>query len=290
MRTPATLLAFVLGLVVLFGLAISVGESVGPIFGLDTPAAPEHGGGEHGPDGGDQPAHPQPGGLAIADGGYVLWPIDNRFPAGTTSDFRFTIFTVDRRPVTDFGLHQAREMDLVVVRRDMTEYQRLRPTMQPDGTWIVRLRLDEPGSYRAFATFRPRAAAHPVTLGVDLEVPGQVESRAVTQPSGLTEVDGYSVMLDGTVIAGGVARLYVNVLRGDVPVTDLEPYFGGTGRLVMLREGDLAFLQVDPVPGTGSGPTITFEASVPTPGYYRVFLDFQHEGQVRTAEFTVLAS
>jgi hypothetical protein len=58
----------------------------------------------------------------------------------------------------------------------------------------------------------------------------------------------------------------------------------------MLREGDLAFLQVDPVPGTGSGPTITFEASVPTPGYYRVFLDFQHQGAVRTAEFTVLAS
>jgi hypothetical protein len=172
----------------------------------------------------------------------------------------------------------------------MIEYQRLHPAMQPDGTWKVRLRLDEPGSYRAFVTFRPGTATEPVTLGVDLEVPGQVDPAAVTQPSGMTQVDGYSVMLDGTVVAGGVARLYATVLRGEVPVTDLESYLGGTGRLVMLREGDLAFLQVDPVPGTGSGPKITFEASVPTPGYYRVFLDFRHQGEVRTAEFTVLAS
>ncbi|MGH3904650.1 MAG: hypothetical protein ACRDTE_10740 [Pseudonocardiaceae bacterium] len=291
MRTPVTLLSFFIGLILLFGVAISLGEVVGG--GASNIPGGGSGSGEQGPGHDDGSAHKQdekPGGLSVADQGYVLWPAATRFPSGETSEFTFTIFTVDRAPVTDFALDHDKRMHMVLVRRDMTEYQHLHPTMDPDGTWTVRLRLDEPGSYRAFATFRPGKAAEPVTLGVDLESPGLVEPQAVSQPSELTEVDEYTVMLDGTVIAGGVSRLYMTVLRDNESVTDLQPYLGANGHMVMLREGDLGYLHVHPVPGNDAGPTISFEARVPTPGYYRVFLDFQHLGEVRTAEFTVLAS
>ena len=39
--------------------------------------------------------------------------------------------------------------------------------------------------------------------------------------------------------------LYVAVSDGSEPVTDLEPYLGAHGHLVVLREGDLAYLHVD---------------------------------------------
>ena len=60
-----------------------------------------------------------------------------------------------------------------------------------------------------------------------------------------------------------------------------EPYLGAGGHLVALREGDLAFLHVHP---TGDGPD--FEVEFPTPGRYRLFLQFKHEGRVHTAAFT----
>jgi hypothetical protein len=77
-----------------------------------------------------------------------------------------------------------------------------------------------------------------------------------------------------------------------VPVTDLQPYLAAYGHLVALREGDLAYLHVHPegTPGDGktaAGPGIGFVAEVPSAGGYRLFLDFQHDGVVRTAEFTV---
>ena len=61
-----------------------------------------------------------------------------------------------------------------------------------------------------------------------------------------------------------------------------------------LRAGDLAYLHVHPAgaPGDGvnpAGPGITFYATAPTAGDYRLYLDFQHDGVVRTAEFTVHA-
>ncbi|MGH3913124.1 MAG: hypothetical protein ACRDTC_06905 [Pseudonocardiaceae bacterium] len=291
MRTPVTLVAFIIGLIVLFGLTVSLGESFGRLFGLGV----SEGSGAVAGDGDDHhdERHEGPGGLAIADQGYVLLPATTRFPVREVDEFRFNIFTVDRVPVTEFATDQDQQdqrMKLVLVRRDLTGYQQLRPTMKPDGTWTVSVRFDEPGSYRAFAIFRPGSSTEPVTLGVDLAVPGLVESEAVPQPSPLARVDDYTVMLDGTVIAGGISRLYLSVLRDDEPVTDLQPYLGPSGHLVMLREGDLGYLRVDPLPSTRSGPTIAFDAGVPTPGYYRVFLDFRHSGEVRTAEFTVLAS
>jgi hypothetical protein len=53
----------------------------------------------------------------------------------------------------------------------------------------------------------------------------------------------------------------------------------------------LAYLHVHPdgEPGDGRtqpGPDITFYAAVPSAGTYRLFLNFQHQGQVRTAAIT----
>ena len=62
-----------------------------------------------------------------------------------------------------------------------------------------------------------------------------------------------------------------------------------------LRSGDLAYLHVHPegTPGDGkteSGPDVVFFAEVPSPGSYHLYLDFKHEGVVRTAAFTVTAA
>jgi hypothetical protein len=39
--------------------------------------------------------------------------------------------------------------------------------------------------------------------------------------------------------------------------------------------------------GKTVGPEIGFHTTIPSAGDYRLFLDFQHRGVVRTAEFTV---
>jgi uncharacterized protein YfaP (DUF2135 family) len=77
-------------------------------------------------------------------------------------------------------------------------------------------------------------------------------------------------------------------------VTDLQPYLGAYGHLVALRSGDLAYLHVHPdgAPRDGTtspGPDVVFHADVPSAGTYHLYLDFKHDGVVRTAAFTVEA-
>ena len=53
-----------------------------------------------------------------------------------------------------------------------------------------------------------------------------------------------------------------------------------------LRAGDLAYLHVHPA-DDGPDDGAAFDATAPSAGDYRLFLDFQHDGVVRTAEITV---
>lgn len=282
LRAPIPLLALVVGLVALFGFGINFGEAV---VGRASPV-PHYGRNGVG-DNNDQGKGP--GGLAIASQGYVLRPRITRFTAGEYENFRFTVFSHDGHPVTDFAARGDRRMNFLVVRRDMTGYQHLYPIMDPDGTWTVPLDLDQPGSYRAFAEFVPGTAKTPVTLGVDLEAPGLVEDGPIPKVSTIAELDGYTVVWTGDLVAGTVSRIGMHVMRDDLPVTDLEPILGSAGNLVILREGDLAHLNVRPVTGPRQDTAVDFDADVPTAGYYRMFLEFQHHGQLRTVEFTALA-
>jgi hypothetical protein len=171
-------------------------------------------------------------------------------------------------------------MHLIVVRRDLTSFQHLHPTLLPDGTWTTPLKLPAAGTYRVFVDFS--VGGKPTTLADDLQVDGDVRSRELPAPAKSAEADGFRVRLtDGAVRAGEESELTFDVARNGSRVS-LQDYLGAKGHLVALREGDLAFLHVHP-----DANSLRFEASFPNAGCYRLFLQFQVAGHVHTAAFTL---
>ncbi|WP_026361221.1 hypothetical protein [Amycolatopsis nigrescens] len=291
MNTAMKFSAYGVALALVAGGGWAAGTAVGPFAG----AAGARGGEDAGH--GDthsgtvaETAQPdQPGGLASSRGGYTLTPTDTTLTAGTAQPFTFQITGPDGRPVTRFDVEHEKRLHLIVVRRDTAGYQHLHPELAADGTWTVPLNLPQAGSYRAFADFTP-AGGEGMTLGVDLATAGSYQ-HVEYPPARDASVDGYQVRLDGELIPGRSSKVTLSVTKDGRPVTDLQPYLGAYGHLVALRGGDLAYLHVHPdgAPGDGrtpAGPAVTFYAEVPSAGTYRLFLDFQHAGTVRTAEFT----
>ncbi|MEV7329439.1 hypothetical protein [Micromonospora sp. NPDC093244] len=286
MNTVTRLGGFALGLVAVFGTAYGVGRVVDP----GVPAAEiRHDGDAAHPDGEhDEPVDRLPGGLLVSDRGYTLAPV--AAPAG---EFAFTVDGPDGRPVTSYDVAHDKRMHLIVARRDLSGFRHVHPDLTSDGTWRVATPLAGPGQWRAFADFTP-TGGEPLTLGVDVTVPGELTERPLPAPATSTSVDGYTVTLAGEPQPGRTSPLTLTVSRDGQPVTDLEPYLGAYGHLVALRRGDLAYLHVHPdgTPGDGRtrpGPGVTFLAEVPSAGTYRLYLDFRHGGAVHTAEFTVVA-
>jgi hypothetical protein len=289
MGTPLKLAGFAVGLVAVFGAAVGIGRAVGPVESATASPAAGH-------DMAAEPAHETGGpaelpakGLLISQDGYTLDLGSDAVPAGPATPVAFRILGPDGDAVTAFDESHDEDLHLIAVRRDLAGFQHVHPSLAADGTWTIPLSLT-PGTWRLFADFVPTADGENRTLGADLAVPGAYDPEPLPAASRTSEVDGYTVTLDGDLVPGQESELSFRVSSGGGPVTDLQPYLGAFGHLVVLRAGDLAYLHVHPADGaTEPGPDVPFSATAPSPGTYRLFLDFKHEDAVHTAAFTVEA-
>jgi hypothetical protein len=222
------------------------------------------------------------GGLAVASAGYRLEPVQTTFPLNRPGPFRFTVHG-RAGPEREFDEHGGVQMHLIVVRRDLTGYIHLHPRPAPDGTWATELLLPDAGVYRAYADFE--RGGRQTVLGVDLFVAGAFAPHELPPPVTDADDNGYHVELEGRVHAGAHGKLGYRLSREGSPLS-LEPYLGAGGHLVALRQGDLAYLHAHPLaeqPGR-----LEFGVAFPTAGAYRLFLQFQHEGRVRTIAHTLV--
>jgi hypothetical protein len=307
MNTPTRLGVYTLGLVAVFGAAAGIGSAVGPV-GAATDDTATHQTAAHdtapsteahteppmdtgAPQAATTGTH-LPGGLQISEGGYTV-DVAGQLPAGAATAVSFRILGPDGRPVTAYDTAHDEALHLIAVRRDLTGYQHVHPELAADGTWSTPLDVTA-GTWRLFADFDPAGTDAALVLGADVAVAGTYSPQPLPEPAATAEVDGYTVTLDGQLVPGAESELTLSVSRDGQPVTDLQPYLATYGHLVALRDGDLAYLHVHPAgePGDGRtspGPDITFYATAPSAGDYRLFLDFRHGDVVHTAEFTVRA-
>ncbi|MFG2556067.1 hypothetical protein ACGFWF_39970 [Streptomyces sp. NPDC048581] len=296
MNAGLRITAFAAALAATFGTAYGVGQGLDPVVDEPAPAAHDsHSESSPAAEGGGGHERQPVGGLQMSEGGYTL---DLRTPsvtAGTRSDLRFVIRDSAGRAVTAYEREHEKELHLIVASRDLGTYRHLHPTRAADGTWTIPVELPRAGGYRVFADFTPaKKGAENLTLGADLAASGSYRPQQLPAPNTTAKINGYEVRLDGALRPGKASELKLKVSRDGYPVTNLQPYLGAYGHLVALRSGDLAYLHVHPggEPGDGTtkpGPQISFTATAPSNGAYRLFLDFKHEGEVHTAAFTVRA-
>ncbi|MFJ4231206.1 heavy-metal-associated domain-containing protein [Cellulosimicrobium cellulans] len=298
MRAPARIGLYAAGLGVVFVASAAVAGAVAPEGAAPAPAA------SHAPEQhvatGDTPEQESTRGtdvtrgLSLGQDGYMLGEVTAPATVGEAGELAFTVTDPAGEPVTAFDVAHEQRLHLIVVRSDGAHFRHVHPAMDADGHWSLPWTWDAAGTYRVYADAAP-SAGDAVTLTRTVDVAGDVAPVRAAEVSTTASVDGYDVVLDGQLEAGTSSRLTVEVTRDGEPVTTLEPYLGAYGHLVALRDGDLAYLHVhpegdEPEAGQVSGPTVSFGVEAPTPGRYLLYLDFQVEGQVRTAAFVVEAT
>jgi hypothetical protein len=327
MNALARLAAFALVLGLAFGGAALAGAALDPTDPQETAMSPHssnddsHGQTGHGATAGSEHASgqaghggagPAAGGLAVSQDGYTFEPQRTFFEPGESARFSFAITDEWGRTVRDeFEPEHDRELHLIVVRRDTAIYEHVHPRKGDDGTWSVQLTLPEPGVYRAYADFTIDGTGR--TLATDLFVPGDFRPEALPEPATGDSVGGHDVELraDGAK-ASSETELTFAVTRAGQPAENLEDYLGAKGHLVALREGDLAYLHVHPIARgeQGASPAedgghddghaneqgddamtdaheVSFAATFPSAGRYRLFLQFKTDGEIRTVAYTM---
>jgi hypothetical protein len=290
MSTPLRVAAFVTALAAAFAVAWGGGRFVGPVDTEPVASHDDMAGGHGAADGhdGHEGAVAEATGLTARADGFTL-ALADRTPAAGRTRLDFQVLTSSGRPLLDYTRQHEKDLHLIVVRRDLTGFQHVHPRLdRATGTWSTRVRLT-PGVWRVIADFTPEGWDG-ITLADDVAVAGDFTPAALPGDDRTTTIETpegtYTVTLEGDTAPGAGTVLTTRIELDGEPVTDLQPYLGAFGHLVAIRAGDLGYLHVHPEEGQ-PGPGIEFATGFPTPGTYRLFLDFQHRGVVRTAELTV---
>jgi hypothetical protein len=209
-----------------------------------------------------------PAGLAVEQDGFRLVQEQQMFAAGRAHLYVFRILGPNGTPLRDFDAEHERRLHLIVVGRGPdAPFLHLHPRQRADGSWAVAMKLPAEGSYRVFADFTTQGERR--TLGTDL-----------------TATDGplqyaWSDSTYGVELSQRGDRLVFTV-RGGRGAVRTQPYLGAGGHLVVLREGDFAYIHAH-----AEENELAFDVPFPSKGRYRLYLQFKVAGSVETARFEV---
>jgi len=188
-----------------------------------------------------------------------------------------------------------RVFHLFVISQDLEYFAHVHPTLHRDGSLDVDIELPRPGMYQLIADFLP-AGGSPQLIQKSFVTAGYT-GPLVAVPNLARDIAD-KVVGDTRVsvtmpepIAGReqLVTFELHDAATGAPVTDLEPYLGAAGHLLLVSSDlDIAF-HSHPVAEISAqrGPTVVFQILFPREGDYRMWVQFQRHGEVLTSPFTI---
>jgi hypothetical protein len=214
-------------------------------------------------------------------------------PAGKEVTLRFHLAAPDGGAVQELEVVHEKLIHLLLVSDDLAWFGHEHPELQQDGTFTLRTTFPHGGGFTLFHDFTPRRDGMQV-VPVELEVAGAAPPAVALVPDadGTRLVDGCAIRFTAPAPIRSLFNLSLtaHVTRDGKPVTDLEPYLGALGHLIVVSEDRSRFvhshpLGAAPTAGAPAGPDVTFSALFPAPGRYKAWVQLQRGGRVLTAPF-----
>lgn len=218
--------------------------------------------------------------------------------AGTPATLRFTIRDSKTKAVVkDFDIAHTKIFHLLIASKDLAWFTHEHPEAQPDGSFSISQVFPTGGTYRLYADVAPRGAGSQI-LGTSLDVRGANPKPVPLVVSPLENtVDGIVARFRPAVNPIPVGRstsltFLLTDARSGQPVTDLEPYLGAFGHLMVIHQDGQTVVHSHPAEdaagiSASKQGQVSFNARLPKPGIYKAWGQFQRGGKVVTIPFVL---
>ena len=215
----------------------------------------------------------------------VEYPVSMQFNNG---EIRLRVLHPETgKPVRRFQVVHEKLFHLFLVGQDLDYFAHEHPQLGSGGVFRFRPALPKPGLYRLLLDFYPEGGT-----------PQMIPKTLITGPPGSTA----KLERDLSVKRGGnlevtlsteppepIAAKKTLLFFSLTPADGLEQYLGAWGHLLAASDDLVDLIHAHPAIADG-GPVVQFNVIFPREAVYRIWVQFQRQGKVTTAAFTVPVS
>jgi hypothetical protein len=240
---------------------------------------------------GEHAGHGDHAGHGGGRGGMLMVETEPAAPkAGAATTLKLMIHDAEGTMVAAFETFHEKKVHLMIVRDGLDEFAHVHPDLDDSGNMKLTHTFPMAGLYRLYADYKPVKKEQALATA-EVRVAGaapQAPKLEVSAP-GKAKGDGLDaeIALDGTK-AGSPVTISFRVLDpAGKPVTDLEPYLGAMGHLVLISADGKEYVHVHPLEKQASKDKVDFQAHIAKAGVYKGWGQFQRAGKVHVVPFVV---
>lgn len=226
---------------------------------------------------------------ALKGGVDTEWKTQQEIQADQGNEISLLIKTTDGKNITSFSTVHEEKMHMLVISHDLSSFQHLHPHYEGEGKFNVKAVFPRAGKYRVFADFTPEGFTQQLAVH-DVVVEGREQKEEIHPDKELKKaVDDlvFELKFDELAAKKHIMMTFTITDNKGNDITELEPYLGSAGHVVIVDEKLDEFLHVHPQDESAKGPDVEYMTTFPFPGIYKIWGQFKYRGNVYTAPFVI---
>jgi hypothetical protein len=242
----------------------------------------QHGGPDH--KGDPHAAH-----HAAADGAMMMVRTEPAQPkAGDKIVLKLMIHDAAGAMLKDFEVVHEHKVHLIVVRDGLDQFAHLHPEIDAAGNMTVTHTFPVGGTYWLCADYKPVGRPAGVAR-TEVSVSGVAPEKPAIVPNAANQIQADGLQAAVKIVgakAGADGRVEFTLTdTANKPLTDLQPYMGAMGHLVVISADGKDYVHSHPAPGKTAANVIAFDVHFGKAGIYKGWGQFLRAGTVRIVPF-----
>jgi hypothetical protein len=226
----------------------------------------------------------------------------------------YTITDEKGKVIKDFLFDHTKLMHFILARHDLQDFQHLHPNFDKNtGVFSVPVTFPDNGTYRLFADFIPaetekedKGNALSVIPYQDVQIGKSTSSVPIALDSATTKTVGmYTITykIPKEITTNTQTTILLHVSQNGQPITQFDTYLGAKAHGILIKKDtfdfvhlhDMESMQKNAMMGNenmhemnpqNNNADISFTYIFPSSGIYKLFSQFQIQGQVITTNYT----
>ncbi|MEM6403309.1 MAG: hypothetical protein AAF757_24285 [Cyanobacteria bacterium P01_D01_bin.116] len=188
-----------------------------------------------------------------------------------------------------------KQIQMVVVSNDLRFFDLVQTSYKNNQNIEAKPKFPAPGEYTVFSDYNPlgekeQVSVEKVSVPGEVPFPTELESFSKTKTFSDTKID--LNLSQPNIKAGKKVTLKFDLKQAsnNKPIKDLKPYLGQKANLVVIKSssslGETDYIDTETIKKSPKNQ-LHFTTKFPQPGTYKLWLQFNRNGKVKTADFWV---